>query len=370
MELRNHTPFAPFVFASEDDAGTAMGVMALRGTFKIVPGAALLPDQDQAPVRLADVYRGEPGASSVRWEGDLAPLKPRADIHLNAVAYAPEAEPTPEWTVGVTVGRRNEDDEPVRLVHAVLRVTGPRMWYRGVLGWKLEPPTPARSVPLTYENAYGGTVLDASGGPVPYAPNPVGKGFFLPKQAEADEIPAPQVEWPTDPVERVGDDVAPAGVGPLARSWQPRLGLAGTFDDAWKEERWPHLPPDFDFAHYNSAPPQLQAPGYLVGDETISLRGLHADTPEVVFCLPDYRMAALLRYQDGRIAPAPLRIDTVEIDVSDPDPEEHRVALVWRSQFPRRTPLRVVEARMELPEAPLAPEAAFALDRRALSPAL
>ena len=378
MELRNYTPFAPLVFFAEDDAGTPMGVMALRGTFAIEPGAPLRPDPDQAPVRVADAYRGDPLASSVRFEGDLAPLKPRADIHLDAVAWAPGGEPAPEWFVRVAVGRREPADDTddngdpvrgggvVRLVDAALRVTGPRAWRHTLLGWRLDPPAPALRVPLVYENAFGGTVPDPAdpNATVAYEANPVGKGFFLPKGADADEVPGPQVEWADEPVESVDEPYAPGGVGPLARSWQPRLGLAGTYDEAWRAERWPHLPPDFDFAHYNSAPAPLQAPGYLVGDETVSLLGLHRDAAEVTFCLPGYQMAALLRYEDGSMKVAPLRIDTVELDLSDPDPAEHRASLVWRSQFPARTPLRVAEARMEQPATPPPPDPAFALARR------
>ena len=227
-------------------------------------------------------------------------------------------------------------------------------------------PPPALRVPLTYENAFGGTVADPADPDetVAYEPNPVGKGFFIPKGIDVDEVPGPQVEWVDEPVEAVDDAHAPGGVGPLARWWQPRLALAGTYDEAWRAERWPHLPPDFDFAFYNSAPARLQAPGYLRGDETVSLLGLHRDAGEVTFCLPGYQLAALLRYQDGSMKAAPLRIDTVELDLSDPDPAAHRASLVWRSQFPARTPLRVVEARMELPATPPAPDPALALSRR------
>ena len=362
MELRNYTPFAPIVFSAEDDAGTDMGVLAVRGTFRVMPGAALRPDPDQAPVRVADVYRGAAGASSVRWESDLAPLKPRADVHLDAVAYAPGGEPSASWTVGVRVARRDADGEPVRQAEAALRVTGPREWHRGLAGWRLEPPAPALRVPLTYERAYGGAVPDPEDPDrdVEYLTNPVGTGFFLPKHADAGEQAAPQTEWADEPVGAPGGDYAPAGLGPLARSWQPRLGLAGTFDAAWQAEHAPHLPPDFDFAHYNSAPPPLQAPGYLAGDETVTMWGLHARTREVSVCLPGYTLAALLRYQDGTVNAAPLRIDTLELDLSDLDPDEHRASLVWRTQFPRRTPLRVVEVRMELPETPPAPDAELA----------
>ena len=88
--------------------------------------------------------------------------------------------------------------------------------------------------------------------------------------------------------------------------------------------------------------------------------GLRPDAPTVSVCLPGYQVAALLRYQDGTVNAAPLLVDTVELDLSDPDPDEHRASLVWRGQFPGRTPLRVVEVRMEVPEAPPVPDADLA----------
>ena len=30
--------------------------------------------------------------------------------------------------------------------------------------------------------------------------------------------------------------------------------LAGTYDDSWKQTRWPGLPEDFDFGYWNCAP--------------------------------------------------------------------------------------------------------------------
>jgi len=45
----------------------------------------------------------------------------------------------------------------------------------------------------------------------------------------------------TIPVVEIGK-VYGRRVRAIARSWQPRLGLAGTFDEEWKRTRWPALP--------------------------------------------------------------------------------------------------------------------------------
>jgi hypothetical protein len=132
-------------------------------------------------------------------------------------------------------------------------------------------------------------------------------------------------------------------MGPLARSWEPRLGLAGTFDDAWRASRWPDLPLDFDFAHYNSAHPDLIAEVPLRGDEEIALEGVHPEG-DLKLSLPAYRMALLFRLKDGALAPAPLFLDTLLVDVP-----KGRVHLTWRATFNKRHPIRVIEARMQQP---------------------
>lgn len=357
MELRNYTPFAPLFFPAQDTAGTEFGVLVVRGTFRIEPGAPLLPVPDQAAVLTADVHRGDPATTSVRAESDLAPLKPRADVVLDAVAHAPDGQPASDWLVRVAVGKTVDGE--LRQAEHLLRVTGPRQWRHGVTGWALSDPEPAVRVPLAYELAYGG-VAEGGGAAVPYAQNPVGRGYFLPKYAARRRpVPGPQIEDPREPVVKAGAAYAPQGVGPLGRGWQPRVALAGTFDETWRETRWPGLPEDFDFAHYNGAPAPLQIDGYLDGDETVALLGLHADQPELAFCLPGYRLATLARYRDGTIQAAPPRLDTLALDLASDDPAEHRATLVWRTVFSLRKPLRVLEARMELPETPPAVDPAL-----------
>jgi hypothetical protein len=47
---------------------------------------------------------------------------------------------------------------------------------------------------------------------------------------------------------------SPAGFGPIACHWQPRVGFAGTYGDAWVANRLPLLPDDFDDRFFQSAP--------------------------------------------------------------------------------------------------------------------
>lgn len=335
MELRNYTPFSPLVFESRDRRDRELMVLVLRGTFDIIPGQPLRPCADQDPVLEADQHWSKPESSSLRLESDLAPLKLRSDIHLIADAHSPGAGRRPSWIVEIKIGQ---------LQHR-LRVTGARSWTRGSGHWQLSSPLPAQVVPLRYENAFGGTFEyeDGQGRQTAvFEDNPLGKGFVLPHRlGETQSVEAPQIEDPDDPVLELGQPHPPQGVGPIARSWNPRRARAGTFDEQWKQQRWPRLPDDFKEAHYNSAHPSLVYPGYLRGDEQVTFKHLSPDGL-MDFSLPGYAVFVLVRHEDGSMIPAPTQLDTAVFDVP-----RSRCHLTWRFTMLRGPTVRVLEARME-----------------------
>lgn len=329
MLFRNFTPFPPLQFESRDEQRRDFGVVVLRGTFAIDDGRMLRPIPDQAPVLYADEYHGEPGKSSLKVEGNLAPYKPRTDVHVNAVAYPPGGRPAKEWTCGVQVGDRKHE----------LTVTGPRYYAFATLkGWHLTEPPPIASLPVRYEQAFGGTRADGQ----TWEENPIGIGYADPLKAEFKKpVPAPQILPAGTTLPAFGRPVPVAGLGPLAPAWKPRRDFAGTFDAVWEKTRWPDLPADFKFDFYNSAAPGLVAPGFLTGDEWVRLTGLTPGGGRLSFQLPGYELAMLLRLVDGRMIPAPCRLDTVHVE-----PADGRVYLAWRGLFPLDKPIRVLEVRM------------------------
>lgn len=334
MILRNYTPFRPLLFDGRDVQGRDFGVLVLRGTFDIIHGAPLRPNPKQQPIVETDIWHGEPNYSSVYMESDLAPFKPRTDIMVNAVAHAPGGRPLPEWMVGVEVGS----------VRKSLRVTGPRAWVREGGGWKLEEPEPVAEVPLRYEYAFGGIFKSTWGDEHICHENPVGKGFVegeLP--STVDRWPAPQIESPDEPVVELGKRYRPEGFGVIARSWQPRLKRAGTFDEEWQQKRWPELPMDFEFSFYNAAHPDLTCAGFLRGDEEVVLEGI--SDGGLRFYLPGYRLGVLSRYKDGTMGVSLVMLDTLVIDA-----QKMQSHLVWRSAIPKGKAIRVLEPRMTLVE--------------------
>ncbi len=302
MKFRNLTPCAALAFDFHGHFDQPFHVVVLRATFTLGPDGRLRFARDQRPLVMADEHHGEPGASSPRRESDLCPLKPRADVVVTGHAWAPGGVASPSWLTSLRVGA----------MHKVARVTGARGWRRDGGGWHLEDPTPTVKVPLRYELAHGGPV-DA-----PWdhrvQGNPLGVGAR--PHALGDDvrwIPAPQFESVDRPVTAPGAALDPVGFGPLGRSWHPRLALAGTYDDRWRDERWPSIPDDFDFGFYNGAPGDQQMAGMLDGNESVTLHGLWPDGP-LETRLPGHHAFALLRFEDGEIVPMPMRLDTLEID--------------------------------------------------------
>jgi len=301
MLLRNHTPFSPLFFIAQVPDGQPSGIVVLRATFQLEGTLPL--HQVQEKIIEADIYHGLPLAeSSLIIESDLAPYKPKSDILFNAVAHAPEQRRMPAWDVGIRVGK----------IEKRLRVCGPRAWRRRErTDWVLDEPEPALMVPLRYERAFGGTWASNTPRAVPFEPNPVGCGF-VPEGAtvETDSVPAPQIESPDQPIKVFQRVYAPEGVGPLARAWQPRRTLAGTFDATWQANRWPDVPEDFDFAFYNCAHPSLTYPEYLRGDEQLDLTGLHS-SGNLAFRLSGYCPCVLVRYENGTLSPRIMLLDTL-----------------------------------------------------------
>ena len=333
VETRNHTPFPFLGFESRGHRGEPFHILIVKATFHLKSGDYLRLLQDQPPLCMSDEYIGEPGQSSVVRESDLSPFKPTSDVTLSGTAR--NTTPSRAWLARLKVGTTEK----------TLRLTGPRKFYHRLIGgWGLSDPTPTTEVPVRYELAYGGWA-----GPKEKADvcneNPIGRchlGRYSP--VTKDELPAPQIEDPNDPITTLGKHHRPQGFGPIGRAWAPRLAKAGVFDDEWLATRWPDIPDNFDFAHYNSAHPDLVAPQYLKGDEPIHLDGFLADGP-VQTALPSYLIYARVRLNSGQIAPCPLHLDTLHFDV-----DANTVALTWRARIPARFGIRVLEACLRNPQ--------------------
>lgn len=354
MQLDNPTPFPAFAFACIDQHDELFRVVAVRISLSWALRAGersseyqLVWAEEQMPLLLHDTWYGDPTSSCLEFESDLAPYKPKCDLVLHGDAHAPRGRPAERWTVavGVSVPRVPREpltiwspDHPMAPIHDKrLIVTGPRRWeHDPKRGWQLSQPAPTLTVPLTYEHAYGGEHLpDPSDLEEHLAcpTNTIGCGYFpedapdgLRRRLEAaGSFPAPRLERPDDPIADVHRAHALEGFGFVSKHWQPRLALAGTYDDAWLKARWPWLPGDFQFAYWNGAHPDLQVP-HLLGGETVTLTNLtpfdlpgsrHSDAGQtVVVRVPENQVFLRARTKGGKRTRIGLPIDTLVIDAA------------------------------------------------------
>jgi hypothetical protein len=385
MEYRDLTPFETVTFDALDKEDNEHHVVVMGGTFDIGPDGVLTLSEDQAPLAATDEYFGKTTQSSVRRESDFAPFKPRTDILLDAAAYAPVGKPLPSFTAGVTItGPSASAPPPPRpyglnsgmepsaedlaaweknlavhrldprktgkvIAEKMLRITGPRYFKPSLWGsFTLTDPEPVTRLPIRYEQAFGGmvTVYDPETERDRTAfddRNPIGIGYWPdwthPEARRRKRVPVPCITSPSETL-AFGKALTPQGFGPICRTWQPRLALAGTYDEKWQAGRWPNLPHDFDFGYWNCAHPDLQTP-FLTGDEEIHLMNL---TPEgaMKIALPGCHPFVLVRYTKGEIHEKRSRLDTVFIE-----PDKRRIRLVWRTVVPSEPDVRVLEARIK-----------------------
>lgn len=309
-------PFQAGLALSTDKHGHEYVVAVVKGTFDVGPDGRCTPAAEQRPLVRADLFHGEPGLSSERWESDFALRKPRADVLVLGHAWAPGGKPTESLLVGLKLGS----------VRKVLQVFGDRVWERGWTGG-LRPssPRPFLKVPLLYERAFGGADRTHSEARrhVYEEANLVGVGLHARGHEGIRDTPLPNLEDPEQLISRPTDRPRPRGLGFIGRNWMPRRTYAGTYDQDWRDSRYPFLPLDFDDRYFQGAP-EDQTCAHLEGGEQVVLTGM---TPEGrwQFTLPVRSVPVTLHYHTGpRTFPG--RLDTLVLL-----PDEKRCVLVWRA---------------------------------------
>ncbi|WP_437675006.1 DUF2169 family type VI secretion system accessory protein [Sorangium sp. So ce131] len=319
--LENLTPFAAISLPSMAPDGADLLLAIVSGRFQLPPagrpGAAPpRPCEEQRPVQLHDEHHGPPDASSLRYEGQSAPLRPATDVLLLGQAWAPKGAAAKRVDVTLAVA-------PHFVKTAA--VFGERAFTQG--GGAITPgsPRPFVAMPLVYERAFGGAE-PGNHTPRAYEPrNPVGRGFFT-SAADALYQPVANIEDPRALIQSAGDRPAPIGFGPIARSWQPRVRFGGTYDQRWVEELAPSWPPDFDVRFFQAAPLDQQVRGYLRGGERVAVSGV-SPNGDIHFEVPRERVL-LKGYFRGRVERKLMTLDSLLIE-----PDDGVFTLTWRASF-------------------------------------
>lgn len=319
-----------FVNASSLVAGWTLGfardgrelvVVVVKATFDIPSnGDAPALAGEQVPLTQADEFTGEPGVSAPLRETDYAHRKPTCDVLLNGTAYAPSQQPERHISVGLSVAS----------LVKTFAVVGDRMWRRGVLGVQATGPQTFVTMPLSYNNAFGG-IDHGKRDPskiITYLDNPVGRGYSVTKE-NVDGLRLPN----TEEIGRTIDDPAgtyrPMAFGAVGRSWRPRSAFAGTYDQQWVRNRAPFWPDDFDERYFQAAPSDQQVP-FLKGGERVVLHNLTPDG-RAAFVLPPLTMRVLFIPQRGADREVEAPVDTLFLE-----PDLGRFTTTWRAAVPMR----------------------------------
>ncbi len=312
--IDNQTPFLCEPLALANEEGRPLLVLVVKATYELGAGAPRLADV-QVPVNVTGEFWGKPEESSYRYEPECAPFKPATDVVLVGHAHASERNTT-SLLVSLKVGALQKS----------VRVTGERVWFKSMGSVSMTRPLAFEKLPLRYERAFGG--WDRSP-PEParhtFEPrNPVGVSFRASPRHFEEGLHLPCLEDPNQPLKQFGQQVPPASFGFLSPNWQPRAAHAGTYDEAWRKQRMPRLPKDFDKRFFNAAPPDLVAPGYLQGGEPVTV--LNASPRPLSFQLPagppPEVLATLSFAGDMRLE---MKLDTCIIDT-----DLQRLMLLWR----------------------------------------
>jgi uncharacterized protein YjbI with pentapeptide repeats len=273
--------------------------LLVKGTFTLGAGATPSLASEQDPPSGDVPYDDDPSGqgASLRYASDFAIFKPAADVLLVGHAY-PRDPRSGVAMVELRVGH----------LRRRIAVFGDRTW-----GTE-DKPASFEKMPLRWERALGGSLSEA---------NPVGRGYKT-------GLLLPNLERPEALVGSKSDRPEPACFAPVSPSWRPRHSKLGTYDANWQKARWPYLPADFDWSHFNAAPPEQQVP-YLQGAERFSISGARPSGVTIAGRLPDLRPRAFAQRTEeagGDFFEVLLRLDTASFDL-----DAGKLHLVWRGLF-------------------------------------
>jgi hypothetical protein len=292
-------------------------LVVVKGTFTLPrPGELSTLAPEQVPLVDADLFTGEPGRSSTLVECDYALEKPYCDLLLNGTAYAPGGRAVQRMMVGLQLGNWRKS----------FAVYGDRVWRSAGISYFPSQPAPFERMPISYDNAFGGTD-DRFRDPSrhrSYLPNPVGRGWHYHMYRElVVDSPLPNTEEANDPVRDPRGNYRPMAFGAIGRGWPSRIKFAGTYDEDWLQNTFPFLPADFDKRYYQVAPRDQQIP-IPTGPLDVVLINLTPDGQRH-FDVPFFDAPIHIFPRRGSHEKHIAHMDTIIIE-----PDHERFTITWR----------------------------------------
>ncbi len=170
-----------------------------------------------------------------------------------------------------------------------LNIFGERIWRRraGVYT-TFSDPQRLDSLPLTWENAYGGEN---------YNENPVGIGHRVDSDGETWRLP--QVEDATDMVGSPDNTVRPGTFLPLPVTHPTRRLLTGSIKDDYVEKYFPGYPGDFDPLYFNRTHSDQWVKEKFSDTCEFHLQNMHPTIRELSGPMPDFSVRSFLKPNGG-----------------------------------------------------------------------
>jgi len=320
MEFINDTPFAGSLARGglfyQD---LMLATVVLKCTFDVDARGGLRPAAEQPLVCEKDVDNDFGTISA-----EVVPIKAGCDVAVYGQAHSPQ--PTPALTVVLKIGEFERR----------LQVSGDRTWTKSWGSWKLSPPQPFTTMPITYQQAYGGETYENEKVIGPYFDNPFGRGYVVREEHVAATAP-PNVEEADQLVTAWTQRPLPAGLALLPRhsALRGRRGVR-------VEGQQTILEPAF----FSCAHPRMTLPRYPAGAK-LALEGMHRGGAW------NFTLPALDHYVTITLGAAsyqfPLTVDTLYLF-----PEANQVSVVARQALvyqilPERLRSILVSARPATP---------------------
>lgn len=201
---------------------------------------------------------------------DLMGRKKTPEIIINGYAYGKYAE-------------QGKTTVQVRLNNVLksLHVWGDRYWVDG----QATEPQPFDRIPINWKNAYGGAGFDK---------NPKGKGRDAVDVGDMRFVPLPNIESPSAPIKHQREVYDPVTFTSLPMEYPERNLLMGSYDEQWRQEEFPGLAKDVDWAYFNQSPSDQRLAKLEAGDQALFVN-MHPEQADYVMTIPALRHKAFIR---------------------------------------------------------------------------
>ena len=346
LQLLNNTPFNAEHAVLLDEQADQILIVLVKASFSYHEDDGVEVTQPESIVAFPEYYpipedsACEPFQSTLLRDNEWVVDHQGTDVSLYGTAYAID-QPVSQLDVSLSIHQYEK----------TLRVWGDRIWQQGWFMATISDAEPFTTMPLIYENSYGGTGVDKAGQAQVYPQNPIGKGYAAALSASKkalDGTPLPNLEDPRHLIRKTSDQPNPACFAAIPGAWEPRLSHCGTTDAAWQVKRFPLPPLDFNPAHYNTAAPDLIMPTPVRGGEQVVLTHLHPSQHQITLQLPKLRIVVRTEIQNQWYRHI-VKMDRLIIDA-----DKQQFHIVWGARLNCGTRVKsaqrtIVESKVYIP---------------------